>query len=212
MRHAIVLTVAIAVLYAIALAITAWGEPDAVVADALAGRWLVVVCSCGAVGLFSRHIAALRRASDHRFVRGFDDSSIGMAILCADWRWLEVNDALCRMLGRPREELIGRSPAEITHPDDLAKSRAIVDRALARPTRAQTSSSATCGRRRRSCGRAVDSIFVRARRPEGYFFAQVRDITAEQRGARSSRPPGAPAGGGRRGSGASRSPSRTSTR
>ena len=64
----------------------------------------------------------LRRASDERFVRGFADSSIGMGLLSADWRWFEVNDALCRMLGRTREELIGRSPAEITHPDDLARA------------------------------------------------------------------------------------------
>jgi diguanylate cyclase (GGDEF)-like protein/PAS domain S-box-containing protein len=32
----------------------------------------------------------------------------------------EVNEALCEMLGRPREELIGRHLAEFTHPDERA--------------------------------------------------------------------------------------------
>ena len=99
-------------------------------ADALAGRWLVVIAGTIALGLFARHLGTLRRVSEGRFRRGFADSPVGMAIISADWRWMEVNDALCRMLGRSREELIGRSPAEATHPDDIGRSRAVVDRAL----------------------------------------------------------------------------------
>src|SRR5215212_9575804 len=130
-RLAVGLVVAIAVLYGGVLIALAAGEPDAVVADALAGRWLVVVCGTVALGLFARHLGALRRVSEDRFRRGFAEAPAGMAIISADWRWLEVNDALCRMLGRSRDQLVGRSPAEATHPDDIGRSRAVVDRALA---------------------------------------------------------------------------------
>ena len=178
-RRAILLIGAIALLYAAALVITAWGEPEAVVADALAGRWLVVVCWSGAVGLFSRHIAALRRASEHRFRRGFEDSPVGMATCHGDWRWQEVNDALCRMLGRAREELIGRSPAEVTHPDDIAKSRAVVDRACAGP-RAPGLRQALCPAGRRARLGAVESTSSPERHGAGWFYAHVIDITAQR--------------------------------
>jgi len=45
-----------------------------------------------------------------------------MAVIDLDGRWVEVNDALCRMLGRTREELVGRAVLEFAHPDDLPAS------------------------------------------------------------------------------------------
>ncbi len=37
----------------------------------------------------------------------------------ADGRYLRVNDAMCRLLGRPREELLTLRFAEVTYPDDI---------------------------------------------------------------------------------------------
>jgi diguanylate cyclase (GGDEF)-like protein/PAS domain S-box-containing protein len=48
----------------------------------------------------------------------FDHAPIGMAIIGADGRYVRVNDALCALLRRPREELIGTRDNELTHPDD----------------------------------------------------------------------------------------------
>src|SRR5215218_5082198 len=185
-RLAVGLVVGIAALYGGVLIALAAGEPDAVVADALAGRWLVVVGGSVALGLFARHLGALRRVSEDRFRRGFAHAPGGMAIISADWRWLEVNDALCRMLGRTRDQLVGRSPAEATHPDDIAPSRAVVDRALA-----GTGHQELLKRYVRPDGEVVwamvDSIFVASRRGggEGWFYAHIRDIT-EERAARDA--------------------------
>ena len=45
---------------------------------------------------------------------------IGMAVTSPiDKRWLQVNNALCDFLGYTREELLERSWAELTHPDDV---------------------------------------------------------------------------------------------
>jgi diguanylate cyclase (GGDEF)-like protein/PAS domain S-box-containing protein len=178
-RLAVLLVAVVAVLYGGVLIALAADEPDAVVADALAGRWIVVVCGSIALGLFARHLGALRRVSEDRFRRGFANSPVGMAIISADWRWLEVNDALCRMLGRTRDELVGRSPAEATHPDDIAPSRAVVDRALGGSGRQEI-----LKRYQRPDGEIVwamvDSIFVPGRRGDGWFYAHIQDITAER--------------------------------
>lgn len=43
---------------------------------------------------------------------------------------MEVNDALCRMLGYSREELLQLDFQHITHPDDLAKDLALLQQLL----------------------------------------------------------------------------------
>lgn len=59
------------------------------------------------------------RQSEERFRNAFDTAAIGMAIVGLDGRWLEVNNALCRMLGYSEEELIDKTFVDVTHPDDL---------------------------------------------------------------------------------------------
>jgi diguanylate cyclase (GGDEF)-like protein/PAS domain S-box-containing protein len=57
--------------------------------------------------------------SEERFRNAFDTAAIGMAIVGLDGRWLEVNGALCRMLGYSEDELMGKTFVDVTHPDDL---------------------------------------------------------------------------------------------
>ncbi|MGH8889364.1 MAG: putative bifunctional diguanylate cyclase/phosphodiesterase [Acidothermaceae bacterium] len=52
------------------------------------------------------------------FVEAGRHASVGMALVALDGRYVEVNDLLCVMLGRPAEDVIGRTTVEITHPDD----------------------------------------------------------------------------------------------
>ena len=56
--------------------------------------------------------------SEGRFRLTFDQAPIGAAILGLDRRYVRVNEALCRFLNCPAEELIGKSVAEVTHPED----------------------------------------------------------------------------------------------
>jgi PAS domain S-box-containing protein len=64
-------------------------------------------------------VEAVSRASALRFHAYFDHSIVGMAITSLEKGWLEVNDALCTILGYRREELLRMTWAELTHPDDL---------------------------------------------------------------------------------------------
>jgi PAS domain S-box-containing protein len=60
------------------------------------------------------------RESQERFRRAFEDAAIGMSLGTPDDICLDVNAAYCRIVGRSREEVVGRPFAEITHPDDVA--------------------------------------------------------------------------------------------
>jgi PAS domain S-box-containing protein len=64
--------------------------------------------------------------SEARFRATFENAAVGIAHVAPDGRWLRVNEALCRILGYPADELITRSFQDITHPDDLAADLAEV--------------------------------------------------------------------------------------
>ena len=58
------------------------------------------------------------RASEERFRRYFELGLIGMALTSPSKGILEVNDEICRILGYKRSELLQKTWAEMTHPDD----------------------------------------------------------------------------------------------
>ncbi len=59
------------------------------------------------------------RLSAEKFAGAFTSAALGMALVSLEGRWLDVNDALCRILGYPREELLQVDFQRLTHPDDL---------------------------------------------------------------------------------------------
>jgi PAS domain S-box-containing protein len=57
-------------------------------------------------------------ASEDRFRQTMLDAPIGMALVGEDHRLLQVNNALCELLGRTEEELLELTTLDVTHPDD----------------------------------------------------------------------------------------------
>jgi len=97
-----------------------------------------VVAALGAlVILLSTAILHRRKAeralkvSEERMRLFFERQIVGMAIASPEMGWLQVNDRLCRMLGYSREELLRKTWAELTYPDDLAADIEQFDRLLA---------------------------------------------------------------------------------
>ena len=66
--------------------------------------------------------AALRE-SEERFRVTFEQAPIGVSLIDPEGRFLQVNDAYCRTVGRSRDELLQLGPEAITHPDDVADTR-----------------------------------------------------------------------------------------
>jgi len=112
-----------------------------------------------------------------RFERGFQDASIGMAIVSLDLRYVKVNDAFCRLVGRAPEDLVGHTVQSITHPDDHGTTRELE----------VVHSGQAEKRLMRADGTAVDVAVSTTRivhDDEPYYFTQIEDISARRRSER----------------------------
>lgn len=116
--------------------------------------------------------------SEARFRGAFDAASIGMALVAFDGRFLQVNPALCGIMGYNEEELLAKTFPEITHPDHLDTDQAMVQQLLSDeiPTY-QIEKFYQRKQGEEICGRLTVSL---VRDPAGtplYFVSQVQDIT-----------------------------------
>lgn len=59
------------------------------------------------------------RQSEAQFRSSMENAPIGIALVGTDGSWLDVNDRLCQIVGRGRDELLAMTFQDITHPDDL---------------------------------------------------------------------------------------------
>jgi PAS domain S-box-containing protein len=89
-----------------------------------------------------RRAQKLIREAQIRYEAAFNQAAVGMSMITLDGHLTDVNQRLCDMLGYTREELLGKSSYEITHPDDVHPTRDI-NNAL----RAQTKSQAVIEKR-----------------------------------------------------------------
>ena len=116
--------------------------------------------------------------SQERFRGAFDASSIGMALVARDGRFLQVNPALCDIVGYGEAELLARSFAEITHVDDRDIDGELVERLLRREIGSyQIEKRYLCKDARQITGRLTVSLVRDARDEPRYFVAQIQDIT-----------------------------------
>jgi diguanylate cyclase (GGDEF)-like protein/PAS domain S-box-containing protein len=77
-----------------------------------------------------RQEQSLRRA-EVRFRTAFDNAPIGVALVGTEGQWLQVNGALCELVGHDESALLKMSFQDITHPDDLEADLALVADLLA---------------------------------------------------------------------------------
>jgi PAS domain S-box-containing protein len=90
--------------------------------------FLVISCfrSIREMRFIANRTAALE-ASDQRSRQLFDDAPIGMAVVgLEDAKFKQVNGRFTQMIGYSEEELLDRTPLELTHSDDLAESKRMV--------------------------------------------------------------------------------------
>ena len=118
------------------------------------------------------------RQSEALFRRAMEDSAIGMALVGLDGRFLRVNDALCSLLGYPREELLALSFTDVTFEADRPRSLLGAQRLL----RGEAASMQAEKRYRRKDGTVIwgglaSSLVQDATTGEPEFFiSQVQDI------------------------------------
>src|SRR5262249_27525562 len=71
------------------------------------------------------------RAGEARFRAIFENAAVGIARVAPDGRWMEVNQRLCDIVGYDREDLMTKTYADITYPDDLEQDEREMRRMLA---------------------------------------------------------------------------------
>jgi diguanylate cyclase (GGDEF)-like protein/PAS domain S-box-containing protein len=116
--------------------------------------------------------------AEDRYRSAFEHALLPAWICDIEQRYVDVNDALCQMLGRPREELLGRHFSDSTHPDERLADAEQAEAML-------TGQRDSCTREKRMIradGRVIwVLVAVRLVRDAGgaplYFVAQANDLT-----------------------------------
>ncbi len=138
------------------------------------GAWISSV-------LENRKAVADLTASEKKYRSSFDHAAIGKAHVSRDGRWLQVNEALCGIIGYSEEELLGKTFKDITHPEDLEMDLSYVDAMLRRRI-----SSYSIEKRylKKDGGTVWVLLTVSAAYDEedevSYFVAEVQDISAQK--------------------------------
>ena len=129
-----------------------------------------------------RRAEAALREEAARFRLSFDNAPIGKALVAPDGRFLEVNPALCLIVGYPREELLTKTFQDITHPDDLDADLELVRQMIVGELRTYSMEK----RYLHADGHVVwSNLFVSLVRDDNtnplYFVSQIQDITERKR-------------------------------
>jgi PAS domain S-box-containing protein len=127
------------------------------------------------------------RESEERFRTAFEDAPIGMGLCTVEGRWLEVNAALCDLLGRSPVQLLEQPLWELAHPADREREREAWRRLLREQPRLDQSEK----RFMRHDGKVVHALVNVSLTMDGRgapmgFLWQVVDVT-EQRRAEAER-------------------------
>ena len=120
------------------------------------------------------------RETREQFWTAFDRAPFGMCLSDLNGKYLQVNAALCRILGYSREELLGGAWMNLTHPDDAERSRHAMIELRAVPT---------IEFEKRYIHKQGHIIWVRirisavrnSRNETSHFVAHVEDITDRRR-------------------------------
>jgi diguanylate cyclase (GGDEF)-like protein/PAS domain S-box-containing protein len=122
--------------------------------------------------------AAVLRRSEERFRGAFEDATIGMCLTDLEGRYLQVNHALCGLVGYTEEEMLGMHYQTITHPEDIDSGLEHFKQLLEGRTR-------SCAFEKRYLHRNARIIWTQTcislvRDAEGlpaYAIVQIQDIT-----------------------------------
>jgi len=123
-----------------------------------------------------------RCESAARFKAAFEDAPFGMCLTALDAHFLQVNAALCQLLGYSEQELLAGGWQGLTHPDDLELSRKAADEV-------RCGRVSSVGFDKRYIHKRGNVIWVRLRistvrdgRGEAsYYITHVEDITERRR-------------------------------
>lgn len=118
------------------------------------------------------------RESEERFRGAFNGASIGMALVSPEGRFLQVNRALCGILGYSEDELLAKTFHDITHPEDIDADLELARQLLAEEINTyQIEKRYLCRTGRIAWVRLTVSLVHDPSGKPLYFVSQMQDIT-----------------------------------
>ncbi|NOS81541.1 MAG: PAS domain S-box protein, partial [Nitrospira sp.] len=125
---------------------------------------------------------AALRASEDQFNKAFTEAAIGMGLVAPDGRWLQVNHALCEIIGYSQEELEATTFHAITHPDDRLLDLAYIDQLLMGEIRTYEMEKRYLHKQGHVVWILLSVSLVRtADGAPAHFVKQIQDITERKR-------------------------------
>jgi diguanylate cyclase (GGDEF)-like protein/PAS domain S-box-containing protein len=116
-----------------------------------------------------------------KFAGAFSSAALGMALVSLEGRWLDVNDALCGILGYTRAELLAVDFQTLTHADDLNTDLALVADLLNGRRDHYHMDKRYIGKRGNIVWGRLSVSLVRSEHGEPlHFVSQIQDVTAQR--------------------------------
>lgn len=118
--------------------------------------------------------------SERKFRGAFDTLAVGMTIVSVNGGFVEVNGALCRMLGYSETELLKLSFHEITHPEDLRADPAF-EQMMVGEIPAYQAEKRYLRKDKQVVWGWLSMSLMRVQGQPLYFIVQIQDISDRQR-------------------------------
>jgi PAS domain S-box-containing protein len=118
---------------------------------------------------------------EQRFRKSFEYAPIGMALVALDGRWLQVNSALCSILGYAEKELLGLTFQNITHPDDLQADLTYLQQLISGRIQSYHMEKRYTHKQGHCIWVQLSVSLIRdPQEKPSHFFSQIQDITARK--------------------------------
>jgi len=134
---------------------------------------------------FTQDVTETRRAerelreSEEHFRLAFEYSPIALALIGPDGRYLQANPAMCQLTGYTDRELVDRTVADLTHPEDMAADTAAMAALLAGERSTYTVEKRFMSAAGTVIWGAKSATLVRSEDGSPlHFISQILDITA----------------------------------
>ncbi|MEQ8382156.1 MAG: PAS domain S-box protein [Coleofasciculus sp. A1-SPW-01] len=129
----------------------------------------------------SKPVEAQLNEREDRFRASFEQATVGIKHVSTDGKVIQVNPKFCQIVGYTREQVLTRTWQDLTHPDDWASDRAIMELLLAGTLDCHCQQK----RYRHQDGSIVwvQITLSLVRTPQGdpkYFLLVVQDVSARQ--------------------------------
>lgn len=118
---------------------------------------------------------------DSLFKSAFTHSSIGMALVAPDGKWLDSNASLSKILGYTKEELLSIDFQKLTHPDDLNADLDLLKECLSGKRGSYQIEKRYYHKNGSTIYALLTVSLIREDNTPSFFISQIQDITENKK-------------------------------